>query len=669
MAESKHDKQPARRENRDQNRPGTESEGGVGVQALDHLIRRNGVPDARAVVTIIEGHPRDRDSIIAQLHRTLGNQYVGQVVELLSAETPHSDAPPDQIARAGLIGTASEVPYRADMERAFGQSFGDVAAHRGEAAQAATISLGAHAYTLGEDIAFADENPSKEVVAHELTHVVQQRGGHAPAAVQAKSAVSTSSDAHELEANRVGRLVAGNEPAGTISETSGAEVSRLDAWDILNIGTGGAAAERAITKNSPGLQTFTDLTSSMILAAKYMPEEFKALFPAKDDLAGWWSFIQVTEGLLGAQLGVLILGGAPDPTFATKLAALVLQALIITFFIVMSVQLGVDAVETATKWWDSVKTAGGDPGKVDAAAKLFAHLVADLVQVIGAVADMAKVAAPHEPRVAPKRPAGSVEDAPAGEAQKAIEHARPNEHQITSPATEHIPEKVPAVEHEIRGDHPASGKRGEPNSDKMLSSGSELGVDPSPESIRQGTVRIESHPEFPTIEKKLEAKGYKLRFEEGDPHVEIVEVMTPGGDHVRYEKALVARRGMRYLDLEHELGHVDQIESFKKPMVTDRVTEGGKKYRGPDRPGMMNKTIDAITEYHNRLVEYLRLRDRGVDPEILEEHLDGLRAARKNYLNRATSGGRSRFGKDFVAEHLPDLPDLERRFYQGGESL
>ena len=352
------------------------------------------------------------------------------------------------------------------MERSFGRSFGDVKAHRGEVAKAAAFSLGAHAYALDDHIVFADDDPSKEVVAHELTHVVQQRGGRAPAAAQAKSAVSASGDAHELEADRVASKVARNEPSGSISEAPRAEVSRLDAWDILNIGTGGAGGEREVTQNSPGIKIFNDLTSSMVLAVEYMPAEFKALFPAKDDIAGWWNFIQVAETLLAAQIGVSILAVAPE-TFATKLAALILEALIITFLVVMAVQLGVDAVKTASAWWDGVKA-----GEVKEAAKHFAHLVANLIQIIGAVADMTKVVTPHAPGApheAPKRPIGSFEEpVPAGKAQKAIEHAHPTEHDVTPAATEQVPEP----EHATKGKPPATDKRqnhpGPPKSEKEL---------------------------------------------------------------------------------------------------------------------------------------------------------------------------------------------------------
>jgi hypothetical protein len=54
-----------------------------------------------------------------------------------------------------------------------------VRAHTDTAARAANRDLGAEAYTIGNEIAFASSNPDLRTVAHEAVHVIQQRaGGH-----------------------------------------------------------------------------------------------------------------------------------------------------------------------------------------------------------------------------------------------------------------------------------------------------------------------------------------------------------------------------------------------------------------------------------------------------------------------------------------------------------
>ena len=72
---------------------------------------------------------------------------------------------------------------RAHMEGAFGQSFGAVRIHTGTEATASAQRLGAQAYTVGNDVVFADghydpaSSGGQRTIAHELTHVVQQRSG------------------------------------------------------------------------------------------------------------------------------------------------------------------------------------------------------------------------------------------------------------------------------------------------------------------------------------------------------------------------------------------------------------------------------------------------------------------------------------------------------------
>lgn len=65
------------------------------------------------------------------------------------------------------------------FETEFGQDFSDVRVHEGHQ----PTLVGARAYTMGNDIYFAPGNyqphdkNGAELIGHELTHVVQQRGG------------------------------------------------------------------------------------------------------------------------------------------------------------------------------------------------------------------------------------------------------------------------------------------------------------------------------------------------------------------------------------------------------------------------------------------------------------------------------------------------------------
>ncbi|HEY7957392.1 MAG TPA: DUF4157 domain-containing protein, partial [Polyangia bacterium] len=122
-----------------------------------------------------------------------------------------SAAPPTGGSTAQLPG-----PLRTKLEAQFQADFSEVQIHTGPEANASAKAVGARAYTTGHDLYFADgaydpgSAAGQELIAHELTHVVQQKQGAVQAAVQHKSEVSQPGDPAELEADRVAaQVVAG----------------------------------------------------------------------------------------------------------------------------------------------------------------------------------------------------------------------------------------------------------------------------------------------------------------------------------------------------------------------------------------------------------------------------------------------------------------------------
>lgn len=87
------------------------------------------------------------------------------------------------IARARGGGQPLPAPLRARMERTFGVDFSGVRVHTGPEADNLNRSLQARAFTTGQDLFFKrgeynpDSHAGQELLAHELTHVVQQKGG------------------------------------------------------------------------------------------------------------------------------------------------------------------------------------------------------------------------------------------------------------------------------------------------------------------------------------------------------------------------------------------------------------------------------------------------------------------------------------------------------------
>jgi len=86
-----------------------------------------------------------------------------------------------QALRGG--GSALPAATRAFFEPRFGTDFSGVRVHTDERANATAKSIGAKAFTLGQDIVFASglyspaSREGRYLLAHELTHVTQQRNG------------------------------------------------------------------------------------------------------------------------------------------------------------------------------------------------------------------------------------------------------------------------------------------------------------------------------------------------------------------------------------------------------------------------------------------------------------------------------------------------------------
>jgi hypothetical protein len=86
-----------------------------------------------------------------------------------------------QVRSAGGAGQSLPAGIRRQMEHAFGQDFSRVSIHTDERSAQLNRSLGARAFTHGRDIFFnrseyqPERSSGRRLLAHELTHVVQQR--------------------------------------------------------------------------------------------------------------------------------------------------------------------------------------------------------------------------------------------------------------------------------------------------------------------------------------------------------------------------------------------------------------------------------------------------------------------------------------------------------------
>ena len=113
----------------------------------------------------------------------------------------------------GSSGAPLDAAERAFMEPRFAHGFGDVRVHTGARAAAAARSVHAQAFTVGRDIVFDSGRyapgsaEGRQLIAHELTHVVQQRGAVRPGT--GGLSIDAADSASEREAERIGAAIAG----------------------------------------------------------------------------------------------------------------------------------------------------------------------------------------------------------------------------------------------------------------------------------------------------------------------------------------------------------------------------------------------------------------------------------------------------------------------------
>jgi len=186
------------------------------------------------------------------LQRTAGN---ASVAALVGEEAEERGAVHDVV---GKSGTPMDRETRSVMEQRFGQEFGDVRVHADAAGGRAAESVAANAFTVGNDVAFRSgayqpgTPAGQRMIAHELTHVVQQRSGPvagAPAPGGIK--LSDPGDAFERAADQnADRVMAGQ---SSVTAPAGAEASAVQR-DEDELALQGSFVQREMPEDEEELQ-------------------------------------------------------------------------------------------------------------------------------------------------------------------------------------------------------------------------------------------------------------------------------------------------------------------------------------------------------------------------------------------------------------------------------
>jgi hypothetical protein len=125
-------------------------------------------------------------------------------------------------------GSSLDGGTRASMEGSFGASFEDVRVHTDAESDALNRSISARAFTTGSDIFFRnDASPGDHgLLAHELTHVVQQRSGGGSGGGMT---VGPAGDSHEQQADAASTAVTSGAAAQAQREAEQAQAARIAA--------------------------------------------------------------------------------------------------------------------------------------------------------------------------------------------------------------------------------------------------------------------------------------------------------------------------------------------------------------------------------------------------------------------------------------------------------
>lgn len=239
-------------------------------QALRETGRtgRDRAPARKAAVA-----PRERPAGLLALQAAAGNAAVVQRLRRAGHldgrdQDPHGPGQGEQAAPAVQRSTVHDVlrapgrpldeATRADMEARLGADFSDVRVHTDAAARASAAEIGARAYTSGHHVVLGAGGGDAHTLAHELTHVIQQRRGPVAGTDHGGGfRVSDPSDRFERDAEATARRVlSGPSPSHGASPSHGQETAAGRA--------SGAPVQRAAAGGSglPVIQRWTDGTMS-----------------------------------------------------------------------------------------------------------------------------------------------------------------------------------------------------------------------------------------------------------------------------------------------------------------------------------------------------------------------------------------------------------------------
>jgi hypothetical protein len=243
---------------------------------LDQDVVRTTLPaDHVSRATSIEQEQEDREEREEQEENSESGSEAVQAKYLNNARPSGEDSSDftDRLKGHNKGGAPLESEFRDGFESLTGADLSSVRVHTDSVAAEMSRSIGARAFTHGDDIYFGtrqydpDTRDGKRLIAHEVTHVVQQRGHNKSAAnprpdvVQRQAAAAAMGAAEWIAVGAAGYDVAGD----IISNTAGDISYKFDEMTGVLLPGGGSDVE-AYRRAHPGarIRSHTHTVSTWI---------------------------------------------------------------------------------------------------------------------------------------------------------------------------------------------------------------------------------------------------------------------------------------------------------------------------------------------------------------------------------------------------------------------
>jgi hypothetical protein len=170
---------------------------------------------------------------VLHLQQTVGNQAVQRLLAQRSGDGAFDldEETTGRINQARGGGAALDTNLQRQMGQSMGYDLSGVRVHTSSESDELNHQLNAKAFTTGQDIFFkqGEYNPGsssgKELIAHELTHVVQQSTGQVGKSGNGMT-VNPPGDVYEQEADRVANQVTNTTESGVSQPAEAGAVQR-----------------------------------------------------------------------------------------------------------------------------------------------------------------------------------------------------------------------------------------------------------------------------------------------------------------------------------------------------------------------------------------------------------------------------------------------------------